>query len=49
MDDLTDMVDDSVEFATFMDASEESMKKEHEEVVSHVQNNRPAQALPLAG
>lgn len=49
MDDLTDMVDDSVEFATFMDASEESMKKEHEEVVNHVRNNRPAQALPLAG
>ena len=49
MDELTDMVDDSVDFATFMDASEEGMKREHEECVNHVRHNRPAQALPLAG
>lgn len=49
MDELTDMVDDSVDFATFMEASEESMRKEHEACVKAVKLDKPADALPLAG
>ncbi|XP_039272784.2 vinculin-like [Styela clava] len=49
MDELTDMVDDSVDFATFMDASEESMRREHEACVKAVKLDKPADALPLAG
>lgn len=49
MDELTDMVDDSVDFATFMDASEESMRKEHVQCVKAVKADKPGDALPLAG
>lgn len=49
MEELTDMVDDSVDFATFLDGSHEGMKKEHEACVTAVRADKPGDALPLAG
>lgn len=49
MDELTGMVDDSVDVAAFVKASEEGMRRDHAKCVAAIKMSKPAEALPLAG
>ena len=49
MDDLTEQVDNSMDVAKFIKASEEGIRREHEKCVSAMHKNEPTVALPAAG
>ena len=49
MDDLTEQVDNSMDVAKFIKASEEGIRREHEKCVTAMHDNLPTVALPAAG
>ena len=49
MDNLTEQVDNSMDVAKFIKASEEGIRREHEKCVSAMHDNLPTVALPAAG
>ena len=49
MDDLTEQVDNSMDVAKFIKASEEGIRREHEKCVAAMHDDLPTVALPAAG
>lgn len=49
MDDLTEQVDNSMDVAKFIKASEEGIRREHEKCVAAMHDDLPTLALPAAG
>ena len=49
MDELTEQVDNSMDVAKFIKASEEGIRREHEKCVAAMHDNLPTVALPAAG